>query len=155
MILLAPAVLSAQSRSFRTLYDKYAGSEGYVTVEMSGSMFNVVNGVAKDNNRGSSDFMSKIDNLVIIVADTDDPAFGRDVEAMVRDGGYISMTTVRDGGDKVQFYAIQKDGKASEFMITVISDSEYVVMSITGDGLSVDEISQIARKTGNAIILED
>ncbi len=159
ILLSVPVALSAQTRSFLDLYDKYAGVDGYVTIEMSGSMFNVINGVAKVVDKESSGMISKIDNLIMIVADTVDPAFDRDVEAMVRSGGYISMTTIRDGGDTVRFYMIpQKDGdggKASEFMMTVISDSESVVMSITGDGLDIDEISRIARKTGNAIILED
>lgn len=146
-ILLLPATLSAQSRSFRALYDKYAGRDGYVTVEMSGSMFNVMNGLVKDNDEDAADFMSKIDNLILIVADTDDPTFGRDVEAMIGNG-YVSMTTIRDGEDTVQLYMIpQEGGKASEFMMTVISDDEYVVMSITGDGLDIDEVSRIVRKT--------
>ncbi len=147
MMLLLPAWASAQSGSFRDLYNKYAGAEGYVTVEMSGSMFNVINGAAEENNGTRAEFMNKIDNLVIIVADAPDPVFGRDVEAMVGLGGYKPMTTIRDGGDKVDFYMIRHGDTTSEFMMTVAGESEFVVMSITGKGLTVDEISQIVQKT--------
>jgi hypothetical protein len=148
IIMLSSAAVSAQGRGFRTLYDKYAGRDGYVSVEMSGSMFNVVNGVAEDNSTSGSDFMGKIDNLVIIVARKGDAAFGRDVEALVGGGDYKPMTTIREGGGTVHLYTgRQEAGRASEFLMTVVNSTDYVVMSIVGDGLSVDEVSQIARNT--------
>ncbi len=157
IVLLASVALSAQTQSFRNLCDKYAGVDGYVTIEMSGSMFNVINGVANDKTAGS-DLMSKISNLVIIVAETDDDYvddFGRDVETMIKEGSYTLMTTIRDGDDTVRFYMLQQGDKASEFMMVVANDEEYVVMSIIGNGLSIDEISQIASKTGNVIGFDD
>lgn len=142
--ILLPLAAHGQSPSFYHFYDKYAGVDGYTTVEMSGAMFNSMNSSSKKGGNDSSDMLKSIKNMIIVVSENPSAEFRNDIRKLTRSGDYEAMTVIRDGSDVVEFYVVQKDGKPGEFLMVVMESRDCVVMSITGDNLNISGISQMA-----------
>lgn len=147
MLLAVPMLAAAQSPGFSDFYQKYAGLSGYTTVEMSGAMFNAINASSSDSSKGESALSDQIDNMVIIVSEEYSAEFLKDVRDMLEKGKYTRFTSVRDGSNLVEFYVLQKNNKAHEFLMFVDDGSSSVVMTITGEDLNVQKISQMASQT--------
>lgn len=140
--------LPAQTKSFRDFYDKYSGRDGYTTIQMSGEMFKAIGSNVKINTDAMdvSSMINQIKNMMIIITDRCDEQFAKDVQKMVRSGNYVAMTTVKDGSQTSQFFTVKKDGKTTEFLMTVLGEGDNVIMSIVGENLDVSQISKLARE---------
>lgn len=142
-ILLLPLFSYAQSPRFTELYDKYTGRDGFTTIDMSGEMFRAV---TSGNTRSVEE--GDVERIIIIVAETDHDAFRRDVEQMFAAGEYERVSTVRNGGQKVEFYLMKGDGNYCEFLMNIAGPTEHVIMLVTGKGLTINSVREI---TGNAV----
>lgn len=140
--LLLPLFSYAQSPGFMILYDKYTGRDGFTTIDMSGEMFRAV---TSGNTRTIED--GEVERIIIIVAETDQDAFRSDVEQMFAAGEYDRVSTVRNGGQKVEFYLMKGDGNYREFLMNITGSTEHVIMLVTGNGLTINSVREI---TGNA-----
>jgi len=151
-LLLMPLALSAQTKSFREFSGKYSGRDGYTIIEMSGEMFKAIgnNVTVKSDDTDMSSLVKQIKNMVIIISDNSSPKFREDVKDMIKSGGYTSMAAISEVEQTSKFYVIQKNGKTSEFLMTVLGEGDNVIMSITGDNLDVSQITQFARKTSGS-----
>lgn len=148
-LLMMPLALSAQTKSFRELSGKYSGRDGYTVIEMSGEMFKAIgnNVTVKSDDTDMSSLVKQIKNMIIMISENPSSGFAEDVQNMIKSGGYTSMAVISEGEQTSRFYVIQKNGKTSEFLMTVLGDGDNVIMSITGDNLDVSQITQFARKT--------
>lgn len=130
----------AQSRSFRALSDKYSGKDGFTVVEMSGDMLKAINSSGKKSSSGNIP-LNNISNMVIIVSEKNTSAFFDDVNAMLAKGGYSELSAVNSGGSSVSFYAMKSGGEITEILMLVCDGNDNVIMSVTGKGLSIDQIA--------------
>lgn len=139
--------VSAQTKSFRAFYEKYSVLEGYTTIDISGAMLNAIGaGEGSDSDTGDiGPLMDNIKGMMIVITESATPEFAEDVRRVVHDGKYVPMTTVNDGSRTSQFYSVQKNGKISEFLMTVLGEGDNVVMSISGSGLDVSQVTQFAK----------
>lgn len=137
--LLLPLLLSAQSPEFTALYDAYTGKEGFTTVDMSGDMFRAINSAAL-----SQDDRCDVSRIIIIVDETNSAQFRNDVKRLLDNGDYKKISTVRSGGENVEFYVMRGEGDYREFLMNTYGSTEHVVMLVTGDGLDIGTISNIA-----------
>ncbi len=151
-LLMVPLALSAQTKSFREFSGKYSGRDGYTMIEMSGEMFKTIGGnvTVKSDDTDISSLLKQIKNMVIIISENPSSGFAEDVQSMIKSGGYTSMAVISEGEQTSKFYVIQKNGKTSEFLMTVLGAGDNVIMSITGENLDVSQITQFARKTTGA-----
>lgn len=150
---LAPLFAWAQTAKFYDFYDKYAGRDGYTTVEISGAMLKVMNASSDDNktvkkDAGDKSAMDNIKNLIIIISEDRNAGFMGDVRKLTRGNEYTPLTVIRDGGDTVELLVRQKGDAAVELLMIVTDMESTVVMSITGDNLNIDKISQMAASGG-------
>lgn len=149
MILAIPLALSAQSRSFRELYGKYSGRDGYTTIEISGEMMNAIgsNVTVSGSKKNVSSLMSKMKNMMIVITSEGTASFAEDVENMIKTGGYTSMTDVNDGRQSSRFYVVRKNDKITEFLMTVMGEGDNVLICIVGDNLDIAQVTSFAKNT--------
>ncbi len=138
LLSVIPYFARAQVTSFGELYEKYGGRDGFSTVDMAGEVFQAIAG------NDSSVVMSNIDRLVILINEEHDAGFDDDVEDMLSCGGYSTVSMIRDGGQSVGLYMKRCEGTDDvEFVIAMFDGSDSLVMSIRGDGLSIDQVNSL------------
>ena len=146
------ATLSAQTTIDR-LYDKYAGTDGFTSINISPEMFNMISGMSMSDSseeaKEAQDAMSQLSGLKILTYEAEEgevnEAFMNEVKALTKIEGYSELMSVQDGDEIVKFLVSKTpDGKVSELLMIVHEESEAVVMSMTGN-LDMQTISQISR----------
>ncbi len=143
-LLCGPLCSFGQDDGFRKLFEKYAGREGYTTVEMSGEMFRAINEV------GSSDFhFHNVNRLFIIVTEEEqeaNEAFAGEVKQLLDREGYTPVSVVRDGEEYVEFFALTADGKTTELVMNAREgNGEHIVLLLSGSDLRIEQILRMTR----------
>ncbi len=140
-LLLCSIAADAQGAGFRDFRAKYKGQKGYTTIEMSGSMFKMVNNVGEKTDKQLSDALGKVKKLTIIVRETPDRSFDRDIDELT--DKYEMLSTMDSGdGSMIDFYS---DNRNTEFIMVIRDDSTTMVLSIVGDHLDPKQISQYTK----------
>jgi len=149
--LLLPGTIFAQS-DFNELYEKYAGQDGFTSINISPEMFSFLSSI--DMNDSSSDskqaqnVMQQLEGLKMLVYEKPEGNAGiefyKEVKNKLPLHEYTELMTVKDSESDIKFL-IKKSGKnrISELLMIVISDDEVLVMSMTGD-IDMNTISDIS-----------
>lgn len=150
--LILPATVFAQS-NFSKLYDKYAGQDGFTSINISPEMFRFLSSI--DMNDSSSDakdaqnVMQQLDGLKMLVYEKSKNKTGLDFLKEVNNSlplnNYAELMTVKDSDSDIKFL-IKKAGnnKISELLMLVVGEDEILVMSMTGN-IDMNTISDISK----------
>lgn len=141
VIVLASLLCGAQNINFCKFYEKYSGQDGFVSIEMSGSMFKMIN-ASYESDEDFSNMMNKVDNLIIIVSEESNEEFMDDINEVVKKDKFTSMTTIKDGEATIRLYLI--DDKIKSFLMVVSNEDECAVISITGN-MNVKDITKMTK----------
>jgi len=155
-VLIASAVF-AQS-PLDKIYEKYAGADGFTSVNISRDMFQMFQSMAKDkkdaDSKEVSNMISQLNGLKVLTCNADSTkpgksqAFYNEVSALFPSSSYKELMTVNDGGDNIRFLTRQDaSGKINEMVMLLKGKHESLVMSITGI-IDLSEISKLSREMG-------
>lgn len=149
--LLLPLSVFAQS-DFNKLYDKYAGQDGFTSINISPEMFKFLGSI--DMNDSSSDskqaqnVMQQLEGLKMLVYAKPEGKTGidffKEINRNLPIEDYTELMTIKDSDSDIRFL-IKKAGenRISELLMIVKGDDEVLIMSMTGD-IDMNTISDIS-----------
>lgn len=148
----ATTTLNAQTTIDR-LYDKYAGTDGFTSINISPEMFSFLSGLnmsdSSEDAKQAKEAMEQLTGLKILTYEAGegevDEEFLQEVKALTQLEGYSELMSVRDGDEIVKFLVSKTpDGKVSEMLMVVHEKNEAVIMSMTGN-LEMSTIANISK----------
>ncbi len=154
-VLLPVSLFAQQKTTIDGLYDKYAGKDGFTSINISSDMFAMMAGINMDDSsedaRKAQEMLKQLDGLKMLVYEPKDSGavidFYREIKNKIPDNKFKELMSVNSDDAKIRFLVNQdKNGKIKEFLMFVNSDGESLVMSLTGD-MDMKTISEI----GNAV----
>ena len=143
--------LSAQT-AIDDLYKRYAGKEGFTSINISPEMFGMLSGFdtndSSENAQEAQNVMEQLTGLKMLVYEAEDgvrnDAFMNELRELSSVKGYTEMMSVDSEDEIVKFLAKKgEDGRVSEMLMIVMEEDEAVVMSMTGS-LDMKSIQQIS-----------
>lgn len=151
VVLLAHS-LNAQS-AIDDLYKKYAGQDGFTSINISPELFRMISSFdtndSSESAREAKSVMDQLSGLKMLVYEPEEgqsnDTFLEEIRTLSKVKGYVEMMSVDSKDEIVKFLAKKSpDGKISEMLMIVLDDSEAVVMSMTGN-LDMKTISRISK----------
>lgn len=134
-----PLAAAAQTLTPETLYDRYAGREGYRTLLLGRRMMQIT--ARETSDKGLRRLLEGIDEIRIVTASAPDPEFEKSARTLAE--GLEPLSQLDEEGQSTAFFLRgprKADGK-SEFLMFSFGRRERVVLSIRGRF----DVRQIAR----------
>jgi hypothetical protein len=138
----------AQKDPVTAVFEKYAGTEGFTTINISGDMLNMITKAEED--RRDTTFQSKLTEIKILVREKNcDETAGPDLKTEVLDKidkkVYKEMMTVKQEDENVIILVKESGGRISELLLVVSGKDENVLIQAKGDML-LSEMADMAGK---------
>jgi len=150
-LLIIPLSSIAQS-DFSKLYDKYAGQDGFTSINISPEMFKFLSSIdmndSADDAKDVQNVMQQLEGLKMLVYEKpegkDAINFYDDIISSMSLKNYTELMTVKDSESDIRFL-VKKSGKnsISELLMLVKGEDEVVIMSMTGN-IDMNTISDIS-----------
>jgi hypothetical protein len=148
-----PLLMSAQSPVDK-FFEKYAGQDGYTTVNISKDMFEMFASMGDANDTSSLEMkkmMDQLSGLKVLTSKVDSlkpakaNAFYNEAAALFPSSSYKELMTVNDDGENIKFLTKQSSpGKISEMVMLMKGKHEVVVMSLTGN-IDLSTVSKLSK----------
>ena len=125
----------AQSNAIDRLFNKFSGNENVTEVNISAKMFSLFGYIDADTKEDQEtlDALKGIKSLYLMSTENKAEADKMRATAKnIRKDTFEPLMTVKDGNDDIEFLIQEKDGTVSELLMLVDSDSNFLVMSLTG-----------------------
>ena len=135
MTLLFGLASYAQSSTIDKLFDKYSGNENITEVNISSKMFSLFGYIDAESKEDQEmmDALKGIKSLYLMTTENKVEADNMRATAKhIKKDSFEPLMTVRDGDDDIEFLIQEKNGKVTELIMLVDSDSNFLVMSLTG-----------------------
>ncbi|MFA5419109.1 MAG: DUF4252 domain-containing protein, partial [Bacteroidales bacterium] len=150
-IALMPAMLQAQT-AIDKLYEKYAGQDGFTSINISPGMFQMLSDLDTDDSteevKEAQNVMDQLKSLKMLVYEPKEGQkfdFMKEVKKSVNLGDYIELMSIREENTDIRFLVKKtKDGHISEMLMLVDDDNEGMIMSMTGN-IDMNTISKIGK----------
>lgn len=149
--LLFPGTIFAQS-DFNKLYEKYAGQEGFTSINISPEMFIFLSSIdmsdSSSDSKQTQNVMQQLEGLKMLVYEKPEGKEGidfyKEIKSKLPLNNYTELMSIKDSDSDIKFL-IKKAGenKISELLMIVVSKDEVLVMSLTGD-IDMNTISDIS-----------
>jgi hypothetical protein len=153
LALVGLAYITSAQTAIDDLYKRYAGKEGFTSINISPAMFSMLSGLdmedSSESAREAQDVMEQLSGLKMLVYEPEEgqtnEAFLDEIRELSRTEGYTELMSVDSEDEIVKFLAkTGDDGKIAEMLMIVLDNEEAVVMSMTGH-LDMKSISQISK----------
>lgn len=125
----------AQSSEIDKLFEKFSGNENVTEVNISSKMFSLFGYIDADSKEDQEtlDALKDIKSLYLMSSESEAEVIEmRAASKHIKKKNFEPLMTVRDGDDDIEFLIQEKDGVVSELIMLVDSDSNFLVMSLTG-----------------------
>lgn len=147
--ILLTSILNAQSTALSELVDKYAGQEGYTYVYVTEYMFQLAAAFAEDEEPEAKELLNSLDKLVVLSVDGETnkarpQRFSDEVQKAMPTDDYKILLKVKDGGEDVDIIAYEQADTIRELIITVKSDSEDLLLILTGN-IDLKSIARLSK----------
>jgi len=134
IVLLAafPFILSAQD-FVDNLIDKYQGQEGFTTVVINKSLFDIA--AAIDDDEDLEKMKGMIDNIRIIAMEEESALeinFFEEMKLQTNTGSYVELMTIKEHGNDVVFYVKYAGEDIRELLLVAGGIDDNAVISIQG-----------------------
>jgi hypothetical protein len=149
----SPMFVNAQS-PFDKIYEKYAGQEGFTSVNISKDMFQMFASMGDPKDTSSMEMkkmMDQLSGLKVLTCRVDSlkpakaTAFFNEASAAFPASTYKELMTVNDEGQNIRFLTKQDGGsKISEMVMLMKDKHEMVVMSLTGS-IDLSTVSKLSK----------
>ncbi len=157
LILMAfmPFLLQAQT-PIDKLYEKYAGKEGFTSINISPEMFSLLGNIDTDDSTGDVQdakmVMEQLKGLKMLAYEpkpggslSDKEAFMKEVRKAVPLDEYSELMAIREDGSDIRFLIRKTDGnRITEMLMIIDSEDDAMVMSMTGN-IDMNTISKIGK----------
>lgn len=150
-LVMIPSSIFAQG-DFDKLYEKYAGKDGFTSINISTDMFKFLNSMdmsdSSDEAKKTQNVMAQLEGLKMLVYDKPEGKVGVDFYKEINDNismkDFVELMTVKDSDSDIKFL-VKKSGKnsVSELLMIVKGEDEVLIMSMTGD-IDMNTISDIS-----------
>jgi hypothetical protein len=142
------ACVSAQKDPVNAAFEKYAGKEGFTTVNISGDMLNMISQAEEE--RRDTNFQSKLTDLKILVRDKkcdelQTANFRTEVYDKLDKKEYKEMMTVKESDQDVVILVKESGGRVSELLLLVTGKDNNVMIQAKGDML-LRELADLSGK---------
>ncbi len=155
---LLPQMTTAQT-SIDNLYLKYAGKEGFTSINISPAMFQLLSGLnikdSSEKTQKAMDAIKRLKGLKMLIYEPKDStkveAFYKVIKRTIPMNKYTELMNVNSQDGKVKFLASQtRDGKIKELLMIVDGPHSTMIMSLTGliDMQTIGEISKSLNMKG-------
>lgn len=141
----------AQSIPVQNFYKKYAGQEGFTSIEVSETLFKLIASVEGDEELDQLDeVIDKIEGIQILVYERDNsPNAAAELydEAMasITPGFYEELVSVTDKNENVKILVRSaKESVIDDLLIIVKDNEEFVLVSIFGQ-IDIGQIKQLGK----------
>jgi hypothetical protein len=147
MALCLTGMAYAQKDVVSTVFEKYAGTPGYTTVNITGEMLNLVAHV--EEQRRDTTFTSRLSEVKILALENgcDKPEASIDLRAEVYSkldkSVYKEMLSVKQSDEDVVILAKEANGRIAELLIIVGGKDNNALIQIKGDML-LSEMAEMA-----------
>jgi uncharacterized protein DUF4252 len=151
IILLLPATTFAQSKIDK-LYKKYAGKEGFTSMNISPEMFSLLGNFdmndSSEDAKDAQNIMQQLEGLKMLVYENPEGnsvnEFYKEIKNTLPLDEYAELMVINDSDSDIKFL-IKKSAKdrISELLMIVKSEDEVLIMSMVGD-LDMNTISDIS-----------
>jgi hypothetical protein len=142
-------VVIAQKDPVNTLFEKYAGKEGFTTVHLTGDLLKLAAKIdQEDQNDQDMKFLSQISEIKVLAQECTEgqPSalnFYDEIWPEIDKSAYKELLTVKEKDQDVKMVARENGEIISEFLIIVSGLNENVLVQIKGN-LNLDEINQLS-----------
>ena len=149
VMLSFPLLLRAQSGPVESLFDKYNGKEGYTTVVLTKSMFELFAAVSDDkNDQDFREITKRLTGIRILSCECKSGAkaaqdFFREMTKAVNGSQYQDLMVINDGGDQVKF-VIRKQGDRISELVMIAGGSDACLIALQGD-IDLKQVSKLSR----------
>ncbi|MCT4664068.1 MAG: DUF4252 domain-containing protein [Flavobacteriales bacterium] len=137
----------AQNNIFTKYFDDLSTSEGITKVNISGKLFGLLSHLEMEDQEDQEvvDMLKTITNFTMYTLDEDlkTNSLLNKVNKLSRKG-YESLMTVEEKDETINFMIKEKNNKVSELVMVVNSDSNLVLMSISGL-IDLDKLSKLSK----------
>ncbi|MBN3036656.1 MAG: DUF4252 domain-containing protein [Bacteroidales bacterium] len=130
----------AQESAVEHLFSKYSQRDGFTSVEMAGSLFQLFADVETDDEefKEFSETVRDIKNLRIIIGNREDlepvqmDEFSTDLMASLPPADFVDLITVKESDGDIRFMGRKQGNQLSELLMMVNRQDEKVLLSLTG-----------------------
>lgn len=132
------------------LYEKYAGKEGFTSINISPEMFKMFSSEKMDmgqNNEDMQEAISQVSSMKILSyepKDGDASKFRKEVEESLDLSGFKTMMVVDSDEGGVKFLAKQENDKIVEFLMLAGDNEDFTVMSFMGN-MDLETLGKISQ----------
>ena len=134
------------------LYKKYAGTEGFTSINISPQMFSMMGGFdmndSSEQAQDAQNVLEQLNGLKMLVYEPEgevNKSFLDEIAELSKIEGYAEMMSVDSDNEVIKFLVKKgEDGRVSEMLMIVLEEDEAVIMSMTGS-LDMKSISQISK----------
>jgi hypothetical protein len=139
-LVVFPLMLNAQNSSIDNLYNKYAGKDGYTSVNISKEMFKLLASFQEyADDKEAKIIMKAIDNLdglKIITQegkqDAKTSGFHDDIKKLLKKGKFVDLMTVKEKGSDATFLLRKKGKDIIELLMIATEGSQKTIISFFG-----------------------
>lgn len=149
-----PVSLWGQSHYIDKIYEKYAGTEGFTSINISAEMFKLAASLGAANGPASKeelgDILNQLQGLKILVYDDarksiDAEALKKEIRQSIQSKDFTELMSISEPGSNVKFLTKAGPGnKISELVMVAEDGKEIVVMSFSGL-IDLETIGKISR----------
>jgi len=144
---------NAQNDAISKYFAKYMGNDDFMSVNISGKMFQMMSSIELDNEE-EQEFMNnsigKIKGVKVIAAQDSVDGRGMYAEALklVEGKGYEELMTVHEEDQDIKFMIKEKGNKIDELFMVMGGKNEFGLLSIVGDGIDLNMLYKLSKTVG-------
>ena len=130
-LIALPMLISAQTSSIERLYDKYAGEDGFTSINISKEMFTFfisLDGIEDEEVKDVQNVLGNLNGLKILTYD----AYGSkrenfldEIKAVFKDKEFTELMNIKEQGNEVKFM-VRKDGEDIIELLMVASENRQI-----------------------------
>lgn len=142
-VALLPFMGMAQSAQIQSFIDKYAGKDGFTTINITPKMFELIASMGLDLEDDEAqqvlDMVSKLEGLKVLIYEGDGSGTSAstlwsEAKKSIPQNGFEELMTVNSEEESVRIVVKEKrKGVLDELLLTVSDNSEFVMVSLTGE----------------------
>ncbi|MBZ0243790.1 MAG: DUF4252 domain-containing protein [Bacteroidales bacterium] len=153
IVFLVPVMGFSQTSSIDKLYEKYAGSDYFTSINISSEMFKLVAGLSQnledEDAKEINDMVNQINGMKILIFEDSlrksKINFMDELNKSVNFKDFAELMSVREKSGTVRFLTKKGDkGDISEMLMIAEDGGEVVVMSFTGK-IQLETIGKMAK----------
>ena len=129
--------------------NSYENMDGVFTIKLPPGLIAVF--FTGKENQELKDAMKNMESVKVMLVDVnkskskDVRAFSSEFMQKLKEGGFIEMLTINDGGEKVSIMMLEDEEKIREMMVVIVSQDEFLGLSLTGE-IEPGELSELLQK---------